>query len=87
MIQLTTTAAIYSKYSVPIDIATTTELVKYFGLLPGMGEQEVKGECEHIGDTSICSQEEIFILKFPKRFVEIFSRDLTSFTISTSLII
>ncbi len=25
-----------SKYVVPIDIATTSELVKYFGLLPGM---------------------------------------------------
>jgi hypothetical protein len=30
------TATIYSKYVVPIDIATTTELVKYVGLLPGM---------------------------------------------------
>jgi hypothetical protein len=30
------TATIYLKYVVPIDIATTTELVKYFGLLPGM---------------------------------------------------
>jgi hypothetical protein len=30
------TATIYSKYVVPINIATTSELVKYFGLLPGM---------------------------------------------------
>jgi hypothetical protein len=30
------TATIYLKYVVPIDIATATELVKYFGLLPGM---------------------------------------------------
>ncbi len=30
------TATIYSKYAVPIDITTTSELVKYFGLLPGM---------------------------------------------------
>ncbi len=30
------TATIYSKYVVPIDIATTFELVKYFGLLPVM---------------------------------------------------
>ena len=30
------TATIYSKYVVPIDIATTSELVDYFGLLPGM---------------------------------------------------
>ncbi len=29
-------ASIYSKYVVPINIATTSELVKYFGLLPGM---------------------------------------------------
>jgi hypothetical protein len=29
-------AIIYSKYVVPIDIATTTELVKYFGLLSRM---------------------------------------------------
>ena len=27
---------IYNKYVVPIDIATTSELVKYFSLLPGM---------------------------------------------------
>jgi hypothetical protein len=30
------TATIYSNYVVPINIATTSELVKYFGLLPGM---------------------------------------------------
>ncbi len=30
------TATIYSKHVVPIDIATTSELVDYFGLLPGM---------------------------------------------------
>jgi hypothetical protein len=30
------TATIYLKYVVPIDIATTSELVDYFGLLPGM---------------------------------------------------
>jgi hypothetical protein len=29
-------ATIYSKYAVPINIATASELVKYFGLLPGM---------------------------------------------------
>ena len=27
---------IYNKYVVPIDMATTTELVRYFGILPGM---------------------------------------------------
>ena len=27
---------IYTSYVLPIDIATTSELVKYFGLLPGM---------------------------------------------------
>jgi hypothetical protein len=30
------TATIYSNYVVPIDIATTSEFIKYFGLLPGM---------------------------------------------------
>jgi hypothetical protein len=30
------TATIYSNYVVPIDIATTSELIKYFSLLPGM---------------------------------------------------
>ncbi len=30
------TATVYSKYVVPMDIATTSELVDYFGLLPGM---------------------------------------------------
>jgi hypothetical protein len=30
------TATIHLKYVVPIDITTTTELVKYFDLLPGM---------------------------------------------------
>jgi hypothetical protein len=30
------TSTIYSNYVVPIDIATTSELIKYFGLLPGM---------------------------------------------------
>ncbi len=29
-------ATIYLKYVVPINIATTSELVKYFGILPGM---------------------------------------------------
>jgi hypothetical protein len=37
------TATIYSKYVVPIDIATTTELVKYFGLLPGMAAVSFDG--------------------------------------------
>jgi hypothetical protein len=32
----TNAATIYSKYVVPIDIATTSELVKYFGILPGI---------------------------------------------------
>ncbi len=30
------TKTIYSKYVIPINIPTTSELVKYFGLLPGM---------------------------------------------------
>ncbi len=29
-------ATIYSNYVVPINIATTSELIKYFGILPGM---------------------------------------------------
>jgi hypothetical protein len=37
-------------------------------------------ECEDINDTSICSQEEISIFQFPKRFLEISFRDLTLFT-------
>ncbi len=36
--------------------------------------------CEHIGDTSICSQEGISIFKFHERFLEISCRDLISFT-------
>jgi hypothetical protein len=32
--------------------------------------------CEHIGDTSICSQERISIFKFPERLLEISFRDL-----------
>ncbi len=37
------TATIYSKYVVPIDIATTTELVKYCSLLPGMATVSFDG--------------------------------------------
>jgi hypothetical protein len=33
---LQNTATIYLKYVVPIDIATTSELIKYFVVLPGM---------------------------------------------------
>jgi hypothetical protein len=36
-------ATIYSKYVVPINIATTSELVKYFGLLPGMATVSFDG--------------------------------------------
>ncbi len=37
------TATIYSNYIVPINIATTSELVKYFGLLPGMVTESFDG--------------------------------------------
>ncbi len=37
------TATIYSMYVVPINIATTSELVKYFGLLPGMATVSFDG--------------------------------------------
>ncbi len=37
------TATIYLKFVVPIDIATTAELVKYFGLLPGMATMSFDG--------------------------------------------
>ncbi len=37
------TATIYLKYVVPIDIATTTELVNFFGLLPGMATVSFDG--------------------------------------------
>jgi hypothetical protein len=53
------------------------QMIKYF----------VTRECEHIGDTSIISQEGISIFKFPARFLEISCRDLISFTFSTTLII
>jgi hypothetical protein len=43
------------------------QMTKYF----------VMRECEHIGDTSNCSQEEISIFKFHERFLEISIRDLT----------
>ncbi len=42
--------------------------------------QLVNGPCEHIGDTSISSQEGISIFKFPERFLEMSCRDLISFT-------
>jgi hypothetical protein len=42
---------------------------------------------EHIGDTSISSQEGISIFIFPDRFLEISCRDLISFTFSTTLTI
>jgi hypothetical protein len=48
--------------------------------------QEEKGICEHIGDTSICSQEGISIFKFPEMFLKISCRDLITFTFSTTLI-
>ncbi len=37
------TAPIYSKYVVPINIATTSELVDYFVLLPGMATVSLDG--------------------------------------------
>jgi hypothetical protein len=43
--------------------------------------------CEHIGDTSISSQEGISIFKFPERLLKISCRDLISFTFSTTLTI
>jgi hypothetical protein len=42
--------------------------------------QSLLYHCEHIGDTSICSQEGISIFKFPERFLEISCRDLITFT-------
>ncbi len=53
------------------------QMTKYF----------VMRECEHIGDTSICSQEGISIFKFPKRCLKISFTDLTIFTLLTTLII
>ncbi len=44
-------------------------------------------ECEHIGDSSICSQEGVSIFKFPKRVLEISFRNLTLFTLLMALII
>jgi hypothetical protein len=37
------TATIYSKYVIPIEIPTTSELVKYFSLLPGMATMSFDG--------------------------------------------
>jgi hypothetical protein len=36
-------ATIYSNYVVPINIATTSELVKYFGIFPGMATVSFDG--------------------------------------------
>jgi hypothetical protein len=48
--------------------------------IPQMNKYFVMRECEHIGDTSVSSQEVISIFKFPERFLEISCRDLISFT-------
>jgi hypothetical protein len=59
----------------------------FFNRIPQMNKYFITRECEHIGDTSISSQEGISIFKFPERFLEISCRDLMSFTFSTTLII
>ncbi len=59
----------------------------FFDRILQMTKYFVMRECEHIGDTSICSQEGISIFKFPERFSEISCRDLKTFTTSTTLII
>ncbi len=52
----------------------------FFDRIPQMDKYFVTRECEHIGDTSISSQEGISIFKFPERFLEISCRDLISLT-------
>jgi hypothetical protein len=38
----------------------------FFNRIPQMTKYFITKECEHIGNTSICSQEGISIFKFPK---------------------
>jgi hypothetical protein len=59
-------------------LQNATQLV--FDRIPQMSIYFVTRECEHIGDTSIISQEGISIFEFPERFLEISCRDLISFT-------
>ncbi len=59
----------------------------FFDRIPHMNKYFVMRKCEHIGDTSICSQQGISIFKFPERVLEISCRDLISLTMSTTLII
>jgi hypothetical protein len=56
-------------------IKNATQL--FFNRILQMNKYFIARECEHIGDTSICSQEGISIFKFPERFLEISFRDLT----------
>jgi hypothetical protein len=59
----------------------------YFNRILQSTKYFVMMECEHIGETSICSQERIYIFKFPV-FFELSCRDLTTFTtLLTTLII
>jgi hypothetical protein len=58
-----------------------------FNTILQMNNYFVMREFEHIGDTSIFSQDGISIFTFPERFLEISWRDLTTFTISTTLLI
>ncbi len=48
----------------------------FFDRIPQKNKYFVMRDCEHIGDTSISSQEGISIFKFPERFLEICCRDL-----------
>ncbi len=56
----------------------------FFDKIPQMNEYLVMRECEHIGDTSISSPEEISIFKFPERLLEISCRDLISLPFNNS---
>jgi hypothetical protein len=66
-------------------IQNATQL--FFDRILQINKYFVMRECEHIGDTSICSQEGISIFEFPERFLEISCRNLITFTISITLII
>jgi hypothetical protein len=59
----------------------------FYSRLLKMTKYFVMREYEHIDDISICSQEGIFIFKFPDFFFEISFRDLTLITLLTTLII
>jgi hypothetical protein len=43
----------------------------FFNRISQMTKYFVTSECEHVGDTIICSQEGISIFEFPERFLEI----------------